>query len=113
MTQPQLARLVRLWRNRLGLIDWQITAELATVDQLPDCYGTIPYDAGEGTALLRVRDCESLEAVVVHELLHLRLAPFGDGDESEPGHEERERAINLLAGAFLAAYPRRRKKGGK
>lgn len=108
MTQPQLANLVRLWQRRLRLRDWKVSAEFGTAENMPDCIGQIFPDSSEMTATLRVIDGEVIEGTVIHELLHLRLLPFSDGDDAEPNHEEREKTINLLADCFQAAYPRRK-----
>lgn len=108
--QKELQRLVNLWLKRLRLQDWQVKAECCTVADLPDALGQIPYDTEEKIATLKVRDDAPVESTVVHELLHLRLEPFSDGDEAEPRHAEREIAINLMACCYIAAYPRKRGK---
>lgn len=107
MNGKQLEKVVRLWQKRLRLRDWAVTPVLVPKAEMPDLMGEIPLDTDEMTATLRVREDAAIEATVIHELLHLRLLPFSDGDAAEPDHEERERAINLLADCFLRAYPKR------
>lgn len=108
MTQPELARLTKLWQKRLRLQDWVITPTIEPMDALPDAYGQSPYDDAEMSAAVRIRE-DAGEDTLVHELLHLRLAPFSDGDPSEPNHEARETAINLLADCYLKAYARHKR----
>lgn len=110
---PQLTRLCRLWQRRLRLQDWEVTPALAPEAEMPDSVGEIVPETGEMKAALRVREDADIEATLVHELLHLRLWPYSDGDPSEPHHDEREQAINLLADCFLRAYPRRTKRGAR
>jgi hypothetical protein len=109
MTQPQLERLCRTWQRRLRLSDWRVDVTLVPLADMPDLYGETWPDETELTATMRVRDCPLVESTLIHELLHLRLLPYSDGDPEEPRHGEREQAINLLADCYLRAYPRRRK----
>ena len=108
MKQPELIRLVRLWQKRLRLQDWDVTPIVRTVADMPDTLGEIAPDEGEMKAPMSIREDQG-EATVVHELLHLRLWPYSDGDANEPNHEARETAINLLADCFVRAYPRRKR----
>jgi hypothetical protein len=107
MALSKLERLCRVWQRRLRLQDWKVTPVMVPEPDMPEYVGEIPLDMEEMTATLRVREDADVEATVIHELLHLRLLPFSDGDQSELNHNERERAINLLADCFLRAYPRR------
>jgi hypothetical protein len=109
MTQPELERLCRTWQRRLRLSDWRISAAFAPVDDMPDCIGHALIDEAEMAVDIRIRKDAPAEPTLIHELIHVRLFPFSDGDENEPRHEDRERAINLLADCCLAAYKRRRK----
>lgn len=72
----------------------------------PSEFGSSLMDANEWSVDIIVRDGPTLESTLIHELLHLRLIPFSDGDQNEDHHEAREVAINLLADCFLRAYPK-------
>lgn len=112
MTTPEFERLCRLWQRRLRLADWRISARIESEEEMPEIIGQIHPDVEEMTASMRVRADAPIEATLIHELLHLRLWPYSDGEPDEPNHEERERAINLLADCFLRAYgPNKAVKG--
>jgi hypothetical protein len=110
MTQPQLERLCRTWQRRLRLSDWRVSIAFAPVSEMPDCIGYALIDEAEMTAEVSIREDAPVEPTLIHELTHIRLYPFSDGDPEEPRHEDRERAINLIADCFQAAYPRRGRK---
>jgi hypothetical protein len=103
--QP-LEKLVRLWQRRLRLSDWIVGIRWASNEQIA-AWGSTIMDESELIATVCILDSlsrEQAEATVIHELLHLRLLPFSDGDESEPKHVEREQAINVMASCYLKAY---------
>ncbi len=108
MTQHELAHVTRLWQKRLRLQDWDVVPTIRTVAEMPDTLGEIAPTEDEMQAPMAIREDQG-EATVVHELLHLRLWPFSDGDVGEPNHDARETAINLLADCFVRAYPRRKR----
>ena len=108
MTRAELNRMCRLWQRRLRLQDWKVEVVMVSEAEMPDFCGEIPLNVEEMTATLRLREDANIEPTMVHELLHLRLLPFSDGDQEEPNHEDRERAINLIADCYLRAYPRRK-----
>ncbi len=107
MTQSELAHVTRLWQKRLRLKDWEVKPILRTMEEQGDTLGQIFPDEVKN-AILHIREDQE-ESTVVHELLHLHILPFSDGDESEPNHDARETAINLLADCFVRAYPRRKR----
>ena len=103
MTLCELARLCKLWQKRLRLQDWAVGVKLTSAVDAPDHLGQAVMEPEEMRALVTVRDDDVAEATLVHELLHLRLNSFGGDDEPE-----QQVAMNLLADAFMRAYPTRR-----
>lgn len=105
MTIKRLCGLVSMWQGRLRLLDWDITVGIGDED---GCQGSILPDPLEQTAVLTVGrgSAASMEATVVHELLHLRLLPLWDGDCAEAAVtlHAKETVVNLLASCYLTAW---------
>jgi hypothetical protein len=106
-------RLV-LWQQRLNLQDWNITVAMARTGELkPKTLGNIHWDLPKKTALIHVLDpadyhlpfremLQDMEFTVVHELIHLELAPIlSDLQRSDANRREEEHSVNHLADAFL------------
>ncbi len=113
MTDARLAKLCMLWQRRLRLLDWKIQVKFQPESGMPDDWGASDVLMDELAGSISLRDDLSdalAERTLVHELLHFRLLPFSLGEESEPNHDAREQAINLLADCYLAAYKSRRPK---
>lgn len=120
MTQRKLERLCRLWQKRLRLQDWKIKTlvliapdeELSLdVEDETDLHGRTTHAPSEMEVdQMCVRNDQFAERTLVHELLHLRLAPFSGILREHPWKLNREdkaaqeQAINLLADSFLQAY---------
>jgi hypothetical protein len=104
VTAPELTRLCRLWQRRLRLMDWRVTVAIVPAADLNGSYGDGNLDGYEMTAAIRIADNAPVESTLIHELLHLRLLPWGVDDT-----DERQTAMNLLADSFLQAYPRRKR----
>lgn len=102
MTKPALAKLCRLWQERLLLQDWTVAV---SIDPALCDWGFAAWEELYVSARIKLHPDgpEGLEFYLVHELLHLRL-----------GHcrytSDLEVSINLLARSFLKAYQRRRRK---
>jgi hypothetical protein len=102
--QEFVATKLAVWRERLKLEDWRISAVMTRRSDLaPKTLGGISWDKGKRSAVIWVLDpsdyqlpfCEMLndmELTVVHELVHLELAT-GRGTE--------EHAVNGIAEAML------------
>jgi hypothetical protein len=100
-----------VWRQRLKLQDWQISAVMTPQSALsPKTLGGISWDKIKKTAVILVLNpsdyqlpfCEMLddmEVTVVHELVHLELSSLPRSTASR-GNEER--AVNGIADAMLA-----------
>ena len=103
-----------IWQTRLELNDWHISVTLArAADLKPDTWGTVRWDVGRKTAVIRVLDpadyrlpphamLQDMEFTIVHELIHLALAPAAsDLLCSRANRSEEEQAVNRMATALL------------
>ena len=98
MTQAKLDQLCGTWKRRLRLQDWHVLA-LLTNGQDPERFGRCEMDPLNMRADIEVYNNFEAEETLVHELLHLRLLPFGFDDTNE-----RQAAMNLLADSLVRAY---------
>jgi len=111
MSSQKLNRLLHLWQKRLRLLDWNITVVLVPQEEIPGEEGHNDWTDEEMSSRIRIIDVPDegkVEAFLVHELIHLRLA---DWEVETYGDPKLERAVNLLTDSFLTAY--RRRKGLK
>jgi hypothetical protein len=104
------ARLA-LWRERLKLEDWRISAVMTRRSDLaPKTLGGIRWDKTKKTAIVFVLDpadynlpfpamLDDMELTVVHELVHLELATAA---HHEASRSVEEHAVNGIAEAMLA-----------
>ncbi len=103
-----------VWQKRLDLRDWNISIVLArTADLKPKTLGNIHWDMEKKTAIIRVLDpadyrlpfkeaLADMEFTVVHELIHLGLAPvLSDLQRSDANRREEEHTVNHMTDAFL------------
>jgi hypothetical protein len=110
LTQRFVNDKLVIWRQRLKLEDWQISAVMARRSDLaPKTLGAIKWDKPKKTAVIWVLDpadyllpypamLDDMELTIVHELVHLELASLPRGQASR-GSEER--AVNGLVQALL------------
>lgn len=112
MTQRTLDRLTRLWQKRLRLQDWKLEVQLKPDEEMAEreLFGFSTHQPAEQEAVVEIADNPEAEKTLVHELLHLRLAPF-TGILREQKFKlnvedlsAQEQAINLLADCFMAAW---------
>lgn len=102
------------WQRRLNLRDWNISVVVARADILkPKTLGNIHWDTDKKTAVIRVLDpadyemrdaamLEDMEFTVVHELIHLELAPvLSKFPRNEANRRDEEHAVNQMADALL------------
>ena len=90
----QAVELLNEWKQRLGLFDWIIKVKLVEPHELSeDSDGECEYIKIIKSAVIRIlrpkyygdriiKYCA--EKILVHELLHCKLAMFGDDDGIEP-----------------------------
>lgn len=109
--KPDLAALVADWQARLRLRDWRVTVKYVT--DLRDsggrpCHGLCyPFlDAKKATILIRdpessppVAGAPTVEETVVHELVHLHIAPLSGSTQAEVAAEEQ--AVWSIAEAIM------------
>lgn len=111
--RPKLRKLTTFWKKVLRLMDWDIYLQEA-VTGLPDngCQAQVRYDLCRKTAVVSLNDPKELteferalydeEADLVHELLHLVLAPLWMFKEKTEEQEfAEEQIVNLLSSALL------------
>ena len=102
------------WQKRLNLEDWKITVEVARSSELkPRTLGNIHWDTDKKTAVIHVLDpadyklpfpdmLADVEFTVVHELIHLELAPvLAPMQRSDANRREEEHAVNHMTDALL------------
>jgi hypothetical protein len=102
------------WQKRLDLQDWNISVVMSRASELkPKTLGNIHWDLEKKTAVIRVLDpadyhmafpdmLEDMEFTVVHELIHLGIAPvLSDLQRTDANRREEEHAVNHMAAALL------------
>ena len=103
-----------VWQQRLNLQDWNVTVVMARSNELkPKTLGNIHWDLPKKTAIIHVLDpadyhlpyremLQDMEFTVVHELIHLELAPIlSDLQRSDANRREEEHSVNHMADALL------------
>jgi hypothetical protein len=102
------------WQRRLNLEDWKISVEVARTSELkPRTLGNIHWDTDKKTAVIHVLDpadyrlpfadmLKDIEFTVVHELIHLELAPvLAPLQRNDANRREEEHAVNHMTDALL------------
>jgi hypothetical protein len=102
------------WQKRLNLHDWKISVIVArSTDLKPKTLGNVHWDLEKKTAVIRVLDpadyhmplqamLEDVENTVVHELIHLEMAPvLSDLQRNEANRRQEEYAVNHMVDALL------------
>jgi len=103
-----------VWQKRLNLQDWNITVVVVPASELkPKTLGNVHWEIDKKTATIRVLDpadyrlpfkemLQDMEFTVVHELIHLELAPvLADLHRSDANRRDEEHAVNHVADALL------------
>ena len=103
------------WQKRLNLEDWNISVIVARAKDLkPRTLGNVHWDLEKKTALIRVLDpadyrlpedkiLPDIECTVVHELIHLEMAPtLADLHRTDANRLQEEKAVNRMADALLS-----------
>jgi hypothetical protein len=103
-----------VWQKRLNLQDWDVALEVVPSTGLrPKTLGNIHWDTDKKTAVIRVLDpadyrlplhemLDDMEFTVVHELIHLEIAPvLSHFTRSDADRSEEEHAVNHMAAALL------------
>lgn len=102
---------IAVWRQRLKLEDWRISAVMTRrIDLAPQTLGGIRWDKSKKSAVIWVLDpvdyalpfpamLDDMEETIVHELVHLELTSLPHSEAHRGGSEER--AVSGIAGAML------------
>jgi hypothetical protein len=103
-----------VWQKRLNLQGWDISVVVSRAGEFkPKTIGHIRWDRDKKTAVIRVLDpadyalplapmLQDIEFTVVHELIHLEMAPvLSDLHRTEANRMEEEHAVNQMAEALL------------
>jgi hypothetical protein len=103
-----------VWQKRLNLQDWRISVIMSRATELkPRTLGNIHWDLEKKSAVIRVLDpadyklpqremLQDMEFTVVHELIHLGLAPvLADLQRSDANRRDEEHTVNSMAEALL------------
>lgn len=118
-----LSRLTRFWQKKLRLTDWKVTVRYAKQDEFEDGDGQ-----GQCNDSLHARTAEifvlhpdeydpaiypnnlpqDIEDVVVHELVHLHLAPWVTKNKAE--RIQMEQAVESITGALISFRHRSKKE---
>jgi hypothetical protein len=102
------------WQRRLRLQDWDVAVVVSRASELkPNTLGNIRWDYDKKTAVLHVLNpadyrmrfdamLRDIEYTVVHELIHLEIAPvLSDLHRTDANRMEEEHAVNHMAEALL------------
>jgi len=103
-----------VWQKRLNLQDWNISVLVSRLSELkPKTLGNVHWDLEKKTAVIRVLDpmdyklapnliLRDIELTVVHELIHLEMAPtLADLHRTDANRIQEEKAVNRMADALL------------
>jgi hypothetical protein len=103
-----------VWQKRLNLQEWGVSIVVSRAGELkPKTVGNIHWDREKKTAVIRVLDpadyklpfdqmLQDIEFTIVHELIHLEIAPvFTDLTRTEANRMEEEHAVNHMTDALL------------
>ncbi len=99
---------MKTWQKRLGLEDWNIALRVVRLSELDKrTWGNAEWDPGTKTGTIRVLDPRDynlkgselkldMECTVVHELVHIQVAPLEGNDEGA-----REEVVNRIMTALM------------
>ena len=114
MVERYASERLWLWQKRLNLQGWKVSVKVSRANELkPKTVGNIHWDRDKKTAVIRVLDpadyhvafsemLRDIEFTVVHELIHLEMAPvLSDLQRTEENRMEEEHAVNQMTEALL------------
>lgn len=118
--ESMLRKECRAWQRKLRLQDWNVVVHLVRLNEMPDqdAIGAIfPHIERKDARmfLLSPMDVPLLAAgfvhneeinyalTIVHELLHLHMAPFTQSQDAA-GIAAEEQAVNAISRCIVAAY---------
>ena len=114
MAESFASARLEVWQKRLKLQGWDISVVVARAcDLRPKTAGNVHWYPEKKSAVIRVLDpadyklpfaavLEDIEFTVVHELVHLEMAPvLSDLHRTEANRAEEEHAVNQMTEALL------------
>jgi hypothetical protein len=114
LAQSFAAERLWVWQRRLNLQDWNISVVVSRAGELkPRTLGNVHWDLDKRTAVIRVLDpadyrlapaliLRDIELTVVHELIHLEIAPaLADLHRTDANRAQEEKAVDHMADALL------------
>jgi len=103
-----------VWQKRLGLQEWKISVVMSPSRDLQSkTVGNIHWELDKKTAVIHILDpadyrlpfpemLKDMEFTVVHELVHLDMAPvLSELQRSDANRREEEHAVNHMVEALL------------
>ena len=107
-SHAQLERQLKFWQKRLGLEDWEICLQVVRQSALDkNTWGNAEWDWDRKFAVINVLDPQDynlkgnelrrdMECTIVHELVHIQVAPLEAKDS-----EVREEVVNHIMTALI------------
>jgi hypothetical protein len=107
-SEARLERQLKAWQKRLGLEEWRIALHVVRLPALDKrTWGNAEWDTDTKTGTINVLDPRDynlkgselkldMECTIVHELVHIQVAPLEAADENE-----REEIVNRIMTALL------------
>lgn len=115
-SQEQLEESLRYWQERLRLQDWIIEVRIVRAREMSrDCAAQVNWTLSKKMATIQILDqvdyppdcmgSRDMENDLVHELLHLHLAPINDhfGEGSPVYSTFEEQAIESITSGLINA----------
>lgn len=108
-TQKRLERVLKVWQKALHLLDWEVKIRMVRARENDNNQGQVAFNLNKRQALITVMNPldydnpefpQDIERTIVHELIHLHLAPLNTPPDG-PMWIAEEQAINALADAFV------------
>jgi len=106
--ESHLDQKLKSWQRRLGMDDWRLTIRLVREKDLDkNTWGNAEWDPNQKTGTISVLDPADynlrgaelrldMECTIVHELVHIQVAPF-----DAPKENVREDVVNRMMTALL------------
>jgi hypothetical protein len=106
--ESHLDQKLKSWQRRLGMDDWRLTIRLVREKDLDkNTWGNAEWDPNQKTGTISVLDPVDynlrgaelrldMECTIVHELVHIQVAPF-----DAPNENLREDVVNRIMTALL------------
>ena len=113
-SQEELQEKLKTWQKRLRLQDWIIKVHIVRGRdmKLEECQAEVSWTIAKKTATVRiidpldypsdVTDPQDMENSLIHELLHLHLAPITGGDVDGVFHIAEEQAIESITSGIIS-----------